>query len=275
MDSIEHSPTPVAQPIKPLLWSATSWATWKQCPLKLRLREEKWSYPQASADGNCLSALAVPGLVIDRLFELWLHRREFDNIEWLHTNFEMLWALVESKSRVKWLRPIERERTYAQTKRSVNVLFELLHQHQLLNKEMGIQTEFHEKIGSEIVIAGAIDLWTIRRDGTLVVVDFKNFGSYGHRSVDQLHFYAIALKRILGREPDEGGYVCFHPAYRGYRKTELRQCDRNKLMVRLARATAARRAGEFPAKYNYIACPRYCEQRFRCELFKKVQNRQT
>lgn len=257
---------------KPVMWSASSWATWKQCPHKLFLREQKWSRPGEKRDSR-MAVMAVPGLVVDRLFELWLHRREFTNATWLRDNFELVWQMVGEKTRPKWNSDEEHACIKGQTQRSVTVLYTLLHQHQLLNEQMGIQTEFHEEIAEGISVAGAIDLWTTRPDGAVVVVDFKNFASNSHRSVDQLHFYAMALKRLNGREPDEAGYVCFHPAYGGYRKVTLRECDRNKLLARIAKATTAKRAGEFPAKYSYVTCPRFCEVRFACDKFKAVLNR--
>jgi hypothetical protein len=254
---------------KHIMWSASSWATWKQCPHKLFLREQKWSRPGEKRDSR-MAVMAVPGLVVDRLFELWLHRREFTNTAWLRENFDLVWEMVVGKARPKWSSEEERVCIKGQTQRSVTILYKLLHEHQLLNKEMGIQTEFHEPVAEGISVAGAIDLWTVRPNGAMVVLDFKNFGSNSHRSVDQLHFYAMALKRVFGREPEEAGYVCFHPAYAGYRKVALRQCDRNKLLSRIAKATIAKRSDEFPMKYSYVTCPRFCDVRFACEKFRSV-----
>ena len=135
---------------------------------------------------------------------------------------------------------------------------------------MKIQTDFHEMITDRIAFAGAIDLCTMRKDNTLVLVDFKNFMSARKRSADQLHIYAMAIEKMFGRTPDEAGYVCFNPEFPGYRIRMLRQCDRNKLLARLERATDDRIAGKFKVKYNYFTCPRYCEVRFGgCPAFKR------
>ena len=250
------------------MWSASSWAMWKQCPHKLQLREQKWSTPRNKPDSR--SAIwAVPGLVVDKLFQLWFYRREFYNKEWLQDNFDLVWEMTLDQKRPKWMDEDEHNYIRVRTQKSVAILYKLLHQHELLNEKIGIQTEFHEPISDGISIAGAIDLWSIRNDGKLVVVDFKNFGSNSHRSVDQLHFYAMALKRILGREPDEAGYVCFHPGYEGYRKAVLRPCDRNRLLARIKRATVEKQSGNCPAKYSFVTCPRFCEMRFQCTTFKQ------
>jgi hypothetical protein len=255
------------------LWSASSWATWKQCPLKFRIKNARWENPEFRSDTRT-AVMAVPGLVVDRLFELWLYRDDFEDLDWLKGNFAMVWAMIRDKRKPKWLNADEEERIRQQTQRSVLILFDLLHKHDLFGEKRGIQTDFHMKVSPRIAIAGAIDLWVIRRDGKLVVVDFKNFGSNSNRSIDQLHFYAMALEKLLGRIPEEAGYVCFHPAYAGHRNVVLRPCDRNKLMVRLERATEQRAAGFSAAKYNEFLCPRFCEVRFGCaEFVKRVKGK--
>ena len=163
----------------------------------------------------------MPGLVIDKLFELWFFRREWENYEWLMDNFVLVWRMMQEQKKPKWNSQHEHDCIRRQTQSSIQILYRLLHQHDLLNDKMGVQTAFHESIAEGVSIPGAIDLWTVRKNGQLVCVDFKNFQSSTHRSVDQLHFYAIALKRVLGREPDEAGYVCFHPGYSGYRKSAV------------------------------------------------------
>lgn len=258
--------TPSNPAPKVTMWSASSWATWKTCPLKWKIKSEKWANPHTKSDTR-MAVFAVPGLVVDRLFELWLHRRDFEDFEWFEDNFKTVWRLVESKYKPKWTNEDEVKSTKLQTWRSLRVLFDLLHKHELLNETMGIQTEYHELIDEGISIAGAIDLWTVRPDGKLIVVDFKNFGSNTHRSIDQLHFGAMALERILGSTPAEAAYVCFHPSYAGYRKVPLRAADRNKLMARLKRATKDRVTGKCPAKYSAYSCPRWCEVRFACDHF--------
>jgi len=266
---MDTQPTTTSTPApKPIMFSSSSWATFKSCPHRLWLREQKWSMPNQRPDCR-LASLAVPGLVIDKLFELWLYRREFENYEWLTNNFSLVWRMMLEQKRPKWVSDHEHQCVRRQTQSSVQILYRLLHQHDLLNDQMGVQTAFHESVGDGVSIAGAIDLWCIRKDNTFVIVDFKNFQSGTRRSVDQLHFYAMALKRIVGREPDEAGYVCFHPGYSGYRKTVLRQCDRNKLLARLARAVQARREDKHPMRWNPVSCGRYCEQRFACEEFRK------
>ncbi|MCZ7645817.1 MAG: PD-(D/E)XK nuclease family protein [Planctomycetota bacterium] len=257
---------PAPNPSPVTMWSASSWATWKMCPFKWKLKAEKWGRPRSKTDTR-MAVHAMPGLVVDRLFELWLHRREFQDFAWLEANFSMVWNLVESRQKPKWQHEAETAYVQRQTWRSVGILFDLLHKHRLLNAEMGIQTDYHEEIATGISIAGAIDLWTILPNGKLLVVDFKNAGSNSRRSVDQLHFGALALGRLLGREPDEAAYVCFHPQCAGYRKVILRDCDRKKLLARLARATEARKAGTCPAKYSAFSCPRWCEVRFACPTF--------
>jgi RecB family exonuclease len=236
--------------------------------MKFKIKAAKWTKPKTKPDRRT-AVLAVPGLVIDTLFEMWLYRREFTNGDWLKDNYDMVWDMTVAKRRPKWSRPEEADRVRKQTFESIRILYQLLHKHDLLNEEMGIQTAFHELIADQIAIAGAMDLWTLRKDGTLVLVDFKNFCSPRPRSTDQLHFYAMALKQILGCEPDEAAYLGFHPDSPGYRHRKLRHCDRQKLLARMERATEARACGEFKAKYNGYSCPRFCEVRFGCPEFLK------
>jgi hypothetical protein len=251
------------------MWSPSSWASWKQCPQKWKIRADKWNNPHAKPDRR-IAVIAIPGLVIDSLFEMWLHRGDYQDREWLDQNYDMVWRMVTAKRKPKWNRPETEEATLLkETAKSVGILYDLLHQHRLLNKEMHIQNDFHEVIAPGISIAGAIDLWTFRDDGTLVLVDFKNARADKHRSIDQLHIYSLAIERSVGAEPDEVGYVCFSPEAPGYQRRELRQCDRQKLMARLERASQDRREGRCSAKYNSFYCPRYCEVRFGCPEFMK------
>jgi hypothetical protein len=253
-----------------VMWSPSSWAAWKQCPMKWRIRADRWSHPETKTDKR-IATLAVPGLVIDRLFELWLYRGEFEDRQWLHDHFNMVWRMIRAKRKPKWKNPSEETTLLKQTLQSVDILYGLLHRHHLLNaNHMKIQTEFHEMITGRIAIAGAIDLCTMRNNKTLVLVDFKNFQSAKKRSTDQLHIYAMAIEKMFGRTPDEAGYLCFHPAFPGYRIRMLRHCDRNKLMARLERATEARFQGRIQARYSYWYCPRYCECRFGCDAFLKA-----
>ncbi len=220
-----------------------------------------------------MATLAVPGLVIDKLFELWLYRAQFDDLDWLKRNFDMVWSMTADKQKPKWIDADHEAHIKHQTQRSVLVLFGLLHEHGLLGEKIGIQTEFHVTVADGISIAGAIDMWSITRDNRLIVVDFKNYGSASHRSVDQLHLYALALEKIMGRAPDEAGYVCFHPRFPGYRKTTLRPCDRNRLLARIRRATEERIIGKCKAKYNAFTCPRFCEVRNACPIYLEMTGR--
>jgi hypothetical protein len=248
-----------------ITWSPSLWATWKKCPLKFKIRADMWT--GSPARSQRIPALAVPGLVIDRLFETWLRRGNYNDFSWLQGNYDDVFQQVELEGKPTWIAPEESPYIRRTTRSSVRILFDLLHTHQLLNPCMGIQTKFRESIADGINIVGAIDLWTIRKDGALVVVDFKNYGAKTHRSVDQLHFYALALQKLKGREPEEAGYLCFNPSSPGYRKSKLRLCDQKRLLARIGRANAALKGDEFKAKYNFMSCSRFCEVRFACPEF--------
>ncbi len=264
-----QTPASAPAPVKEIyMWSPSSWATWKQCPAKFKIKSERWSNPERRTDSR-IAVLAVPGLVIDQLFEMWLHRESFEDHEWLAANFDMTWNMVVSKRRPKWSSPAEEQDVLVQTHESVGILYNLMHEHDLFGEKRGIQEEFHLRLTDRFSIAGGIDYWCERRDGKLVLLDFKNFSSNRLRSTDQLHFYALALAKIFGREPDEAGYLCFNPKYSAYQRRELRRCDRQKLLSRLERATDARAAGRFEPKWSPFGCGQFCEVRFGCKLFRE------
>ena len=105
-----------------ITWSASSWEAWKRCPLKFKIRADKWSKPQMKRDRRS-AVYAIPGLVVDKLFELWLHRGQYKDSKWLHENFEMVWNMMLANRKPKFKDDKECQELMKQVKASVTSLY--------------------------------------------------------------------------------------------------------------------------------------------------------
>ncbi len=85
-----------------IIWSPSSWDLWKNCPAKYRIKKvERWLRPDLREDSQ-FAKLAIPGIVVDKMLQFWLHRNQFHDKCWLNQNLDMVWSMVESEIKPKW-----------------------------------------------------------------------------------------------------------------------------------------------------------------------------
>lgn len=259
-----------------IIWSPSSWALWKQCPAKYRIKQlDRWKYPKPREDAN-LSKLAIPGLVVDKLLQLWLHRRQFEDKAWLGHNFDMIWSLVVSEISPHW-REEESELIKFETIEGVNNAATLINSLELSQNQFTTQASFFEKISNDCAITGAADLLVInqlKRKG--ILVDFKNSNSRIRLTKDQLVIYQIGLEQKLSIEIHRAGYMMFNPRLNSWKWFTLENpAHKDKLIHNLHAANQQIRSNNFEYRWNRFTCIRFCEVRYSCELFQHYTGRIT
>lgn len=255
-----------------IAWSPTSWSLWKICPAKYRIKHvEKWRYREDERDLE-FAKLAVPGLVVDKLLQFWLHRREFDDIQWPQQNLPMVWSLVESEVQPRWLSDKEREDILGETKQGLITALEMVRQIKLESYSLTTQVSLYTRINESFGIVGSADLLLVDKEtneGTLI--DFKNSHSRNRITKDQLVIYQLGLEATKGIQIKRGGYLLFNPRLRQWKWFNLYGGFKRQLLSRLADATKQVLAGEFPFKWNYFSCFRFCDVRFSCDIYKMAR----
>jgi hypothetical protein len=127
-----------------IIWSSSSWNLWKKCPAKYRIRKvERWLRPNLKEDTD-FAKLSIPGLVVDRMLQFWLHRKRFNEQSWLTDNFEMVWSLVESEIHPLWKNDNEIGEVKAETLSGLFNAIRMLNEIELDKYHLRIQPSFFQ-----------------------------------------------------------------------------------------------------------------------------------
>ena len=256
-----------------VIWSASTWNLWKQCPTKFRIKKiEKWQHPELKED-QTYAKLAVPGLVVDRMLQFWIHRNQFDDKEWLDDNFKMFWRMVLNDVKPKWCES-EAIAIEEETKLGLRTAIHMLEELDLSQYTLLVQPNFFEKVTDDYAIAGAADLLLVERDSTnAILIDFKNSHTRERLTKDQLLFYQIGLKKCLPYSIVKSGFLMFNTRVEDWKWFKLDERHELKLIDKLSEATAKVVKEEFDYRWNHFSCVRYCEVRFGCPMFQKLLGR--
>ena len=69
-----------------IVWSPSSYALWKQCPVKYKIKKiERWEKPNRKRDHH-LMRLVVPGLVVDQLNSYGFTKEIMIRVGWIRTS---------------------------------------------------------------------------------------------------------------------------------------------------------------------------------------------
>lgn len=252
-----------------VIWSPTSWSLWKSCPAKYRIKHvERWQHREEPRDQE-FAKLAIPGLVVDKLLQFWLHRRQFEDILWPIDNFSMVWSLVEAEIQPQWIGNVERESVSKETRQGLDTALRMLSAIALDNYSLTTQASFFTRINESFGLVGSADLLLVDKktnEGTLI--DFKNAHSRQRMTKDQLVIYQMGLEATRGIRIKKGGYLLFNPRLEEWKWFDLHDGFRKRLLTRLSDATKQVQSGEFPFKWNYFSCSRFCDVRFLCDVYK-------
>jgi hypothetical protein len=253
-----------------IIWSPSSWALWKSCPVKYRIKNlERWQHPELKED-QTFAKLAIPGLVVDRVLQFWIHRNQFEDKQWLQDNFEMFWTMVLSEIKPKWSE-LESIAIKKETQLGLRSAIYMLEELDLSQYDWLVQPKFFEKVTDDFSIAGAADLLLVEHDSTnAILIDFKNSHSRERLTKDQLLFYQIGLKKGTPYSFIRSGYLMFNPRLEDWKWFKIDERHEQKLIKSLSEATAKVINEEFDYKWNQFSCPRYCEVRFGCMMFQKL-----
>jgi hypothetical protein len=256
-----------------VIWSPSSWALFKQCPYKYKIKVvERWQHPELKFD-QTFAKLAIPGLTVDRVLQFWIHRNQFDDKKWLQDNFDMFWRMVLNEIKPKWSE-LESIATKEETQLGLRNAIQMLEQINYSSYSLLVQPNFFEKITEDFCIAGSADIILIEPNSTkAILIDFKNSHSRERLTRDQLVIYQIGLKKSTPYLFLKSGYLMFNPRLEEWKWFKLDERHEQKIIDSLTEATAKVNKGEFTYRYNNFSCSRYCEVRFGCPMFQKLLGR--
>ena len=257
-----------------IIWSPSSWSMWKSCPAKYRIKKvEKWQHLGNRQDSQS-AKLAVPGLVVDKMLQFWLHRNQFNDKSWLNQNFDMVWSLVSSEIQPEWWCEEESEDARSETQRGLNTAIRMLEELILEQYDIHIQPTIFEKITEQFSIAGAADLLLVEKETRkAVLIDFKNAHRRENITKDQLIIYQIGLNRKSPLNIVKAGYLMYNHRVEDWKWFKLSKDHENKLLEKLSLATEEVRQNKFDYNWNYYTCVRFCDVRYSCEMFLQFNNK--
>lgn len=252
-----------------VLWSPSSWALWKKCPAKYRIKKvERWLHPDLKED-QTFARLAIPGLVVDRLLQFWIHRKQFRDKTWLDDNFEMVWRMVLSEIKPEW-NELEAIASEQETKSGLAIAIRMLDTLEIERYDLHVQPEFVHRYNERFTIVGRADLLMIEKESNqATLIDFKNSHSRERVTKDQLLFYQRGLRSIFGCEFTRSGYLMFNPRLEQWKWFKLTEEHEEKFFQKIDQAAVSVEAREFTYRWNNFSCSRFCEVRFGCEMFKQ------
>jgi len=259
-----------------IIWSPSSWELWKTCPAKYRIKKiEKWQRPNLKEDTH-YAKLAVPGLVVDKMLQLWLHRKKFHDKVWLNDNIEMVWSLVENEINPRWTCEEEIQTIKEETWSGLNTAIRMLEELDIDKYDLWVQPTFFENISTAFSITGSADLLMVEKtSGNGLLIDFKNAHRRARITKDQLTIYKIGLTKKASFNIAKAGYLLYNPRVEEWKWFKLSKAIENKLLERLAEATEDVISQQFDYKWNYFTCTRFCDVRIHCEMFQQLIGRKT
>lgn len=257
-----------------VVWSPSSWSLWKSCPAKYRIKKvERWRRPDLREDTEFVK-LTIPGIVVDKMLQLWLHRNQFSNKTWLDDNFDMVWAMVNSEVKPTWSSAEEVRRIKDESIKGLFTAVRLLDELHLEKFELYIQPSFFEKMTEEFSITGAADLLLIEKGTTNgLLLDFKNAHRRQNVTKDQLILYKLGLTRTMPLNITKAGYLMFNPRLEQWKWFKMHKVFEDQLLEKLSLATQAVNQRQFDYRWNYFTCARFCDVRFSCEMFQQLMGK--
>lgn len=253
-----------------ILWSASSWSLWKECPRKYQLRKIGRTMSPFVDRDPVLACLSVPGLFVDKMLQLWLHRGVFGDTAWLQENAEMVWRMVSSETKPKWSSALEESRIKKEAMSGLRTATKLVMELLREDDELLVQPGFMEQLSEDFGITGAADLLIVRRNSGSVLIDFKNAHRRERMTRDQLVIYQVGLTRKLGIKLDRAGYLLFNPRLECWKWFRISPAQEEKYLRRLEMATREVKAGCFEPRWNHFTCMRFCDVRFSCEVYQGI-----
>jgi CRISPR/Cas system-associated exonuclease Cas4 (RecB family) len=179
--------------MKSLSWNSLS--AFLKCPLQLKFKIDKVEYPQDSRN-------AILGVVIQKLFELWINEEHFwDGPSWLHENAGRVWLLCQEggkptggwASYCPWESMEQSHFVWEDCLLQIDNLFGMITEHQLLAKVQASEFKFNAKLPSGESIRGSIDFMLDGARGKYIL-DAKGT-RYKNKYLDkrQLIFYKLGM----------------------------------------------------------------------------------
>jgi len=256
-----------------IVWSPSSWNLYKQCPAKYKIMKvDRWVKPRKNED-NTYARLAIPGLVVDKLIELWIYREEYDNLEWFDDNFEMIWSMfADHKIKTNWM-PQELESTRSETLAGLDNAIRMLRELKLEEYSICPQPNFFESITEKVSITGSADLLLAHNvSEEVLLIDLKNAHSRNGRSVtkDQLLIYQIGLQKLLGISVDRAGFLFFNPRVNDWKWFKLSATREQQIIEKLEEATRCVEEEYFPEKWSSFGCEKFCPVRMSCSMYRSM-----
>ncbi|MGA2624235.1 MAG: PD-(D/E)XK nuclease family protein [Bacteroidota bacterium] len=253
------------------VWSPTSWNLWKTCPAKYRIKKvERWQRPDLKEDSE-FAKLAIPGLVVDRMLQFWLHRKRFADMRWVNENIGMVWSMIESEIHPQWSTTEEIRSVKEETWQGLRTAIRMLEELHIEEYDLRIQPTFFEKITASLSVAGSADLLLVGKNSVdAVLIDFKNAHRRERITKDQLVIYQIGLKKKTPYNFTQSGYLMFNPRLEQWKWFKIGTPHEEKMIEKLALATEQVLQQKFDYTWNHFTCPRFCDVRFACEMFQRI-----
>lgn len=255
-----------------IVWSPSSWALWKQCPMKYKIKKiNRWTEPKRKKD-HFLMNLAVPGLVVDRLIQLWFYRNKLEDCIWFEDSFEMIWNEVYHQTHPRWENDTQLNNARNETWEGLKNCVEMLYSLDLPTYSIFPQVSFFEPIEDKpFALTGAADLLLVsKQNDTAILIDLKNAHYREKVTKDQLIIYKLGIEQSWGIHINQVGYLLFNPRVKDWKWFTISPAIQNKLINNIAKATLQVQNEEFDYKWNFYGCPRFCDARFSCDKFQKL-----
>ena len=218
-------------------------------------------------DDGVLSKLAIPGLVVDKLLQLWLHRNAFEDKDWFKDNFDMIWSMVTSEVSPTWSEE-ELVSTKKETIVGLGNAVKMIDDLEITRYRFITQANFFERLNDDVAITGAADLLLIQEARNAgILIDFKNNHSRPRVTKDQLLIYQLGLESKLSLDIERGGYLMYNPRLNSWKWFKLYPVHKQRMVEKLIHASELVSKKEFDYRWNQFTCIRFCEVRFSCELF--------
>ena len=238
-----------------ITWSPSSWTLWKECPHKYYLRKIDRKEQRFAERDPALAKLAVPGLFVDRMLQLWLYRNSLHDKDWLQDNMRMVWSMVCNEMNPKWASTEEEAETRDEATQGLQTAVEMLSELRPDRYDLLIQPSFLEQISRNLGITGAADLLLVERDRQAgLLIDFKNAHRRERMTRDQLIIYQIGLTRKLSVKVERAGYLLYNPRLQQWKWFKISTAQEEKLLVKLEEATEDVEAARFEPRWNHFTC---------------------
>lgn len=226
----------------------------------------------------------VTGMAVHSAVEAMYNKRMWEDPAVLGNRKELEWKMfgvadlvfAERSKEISACKQFEVREAIEASHQSIRIYLDEMVKHHLLSSDSEAETEMKAQIGKSSV-HGRIDVIVRRNDTGVTVIDLKVSSDSKYINHDQLRFYALLHKLVVGKVPDRVGFVLLRPPPMGMAavdQTVWVSCSEDDVSSIATRVMLAQRhieAGLFQPNPRSGAC-KYCKHWSVCG-YRKAKNR--